>query len=542
MDFALAVLRLRRSTHHQSRDFCSPQDFEILLHSSLGSSKLRTLLQFRTKRNEDPTEAVLRFARRIQGVLSRRAVPIPVYTSTVDVPCSSSFPSPPLICLPLTDLDFDAEKFDKNAEFCNFAHVLNDALNESPSLDLPTRHFVRRIEEWLAIEQRGSLGFLSSLFHLKASAERTRLCVHNPAYDPQLAYFCRSILGQNGSAELRYNSSYLEEAVKQSNKTRAKMIQLDKYDQYQMNPLYGAKHSYKRKIEAPEYYAKGRKIIRIQKATEIKSPKELWELHYPLHKAAFDGDAQRTKMLLAQGWDPNVKDDDTWTPLHYAAFYNKLDVCSELLLHSKIDVNITNKTGITALHFAALNAHEYVVELILTHSRAQTDIKDNTGRTAYDLCANMPKKEWQDVANLLRKRMEPSKIEVHLSSGLTLQVKVNDVKEATAGEVRDQIFAELELDKSAEAIFAIWIMNSRLSLQLNAEQKIMKNIEKWKDYIEKWGDEPSSPHATDDEVRIVFQRDAKTFVRDEEFAVCCHTVIYLLLECKTSNRTKSTFP
>ncbi len=78
------------------------------------------------------------------------------------------------------------------------------------------------------------------------------------------------------------------------------------------------------------------------------------------------------RMLLAQGWDPNVKDDDTWTPLHYAAFYNKLDVCSELLLYSKIDVNITNKTGITALHFAALNAHEYVVELILTHSRAQT--------------------------------------------------------------------------------------------------------------------------------------------------------------------------
>ena len=74
--------------------------------------------------------------------------------------------------------------------------------------------------------------------------------------------------------------------------------------------------------------------------------------------------------MLRQGSDPNELDNDFWTPLHYCAFYNRLEVCQVLLLHPDMDVNITNRTGATPLHFAALNGHVYVAELILSHQFA----------------------------------------------------------------------------------------------------------------------------------------------------------------------------
>ena len=38
----------------------------------------------------------------------------------------------------------------------------------------------------------------------------------------------------------------------------------------------------------------------------------------PLHQAVVDGNIGAVKILLANGSDPNKKDEDTWTPLHAA--------------------------------------------------------------------------------------------------------------------------------------------------------------------------------------------------------------------------------
>jgi ankyrin repeat protein len=38
-----------------------------------------------------------------------------------------------------------------------------------------------------------------------------------------------------------------------------------------------------------------------------------------LHKAAFDGNAERVKELLKKGANPNTQDKDGYTPLHWAA-------------------------------------------------------------------------------------------------------------------------------------------------------------------------------------------------------------------------------
>jgi ankyrin repeat protein len=39
----------------------------------------------------------------------------------------------------------------------------------------------------------------------------------------------------------------------------------------------------------------------------------------PLHYAAAEGNVMRCHQLLTSGSDPNAQDDDSWTPLHFAA-------------------------------------------------------------------------------------------------------------------------------------------------------------------------------------------------------------------------------
>lgn len=86
-----------------------------------------------------------------------------------------------------------------------------------------------------------------------------------------------------------------------------------------------------------------------------------------------------------------------------------------------------------------------------------------------DLCAPVPKPDWQGVAFLLRQSdiLRPTKMEVQIVGGSSLQVEVDDIDNATAGELRTKVL-EMEglkhpLAANAEQIFAIWLVDSRLS-------------------------------------------------------------------------------
>jgi len=98
-----------------------------------------------------------------------------------------------------------------------------------------------------------------------------------------------------------------------------------------------------------------------------------------LVEAVRRGDVQEVERLLAAGADPNVKDLDGKTPLHYAAERCRADL-AELLLKHGADPNAKNVRGETPLHRAVRERCGAVVELLLRHG-ADPNARDADGET-----------------------------------------------------------------------------------------------------------------------------------------------------------------
>jgi cytohesin len=96
-----------------------------------------------------------------------------------------------------------------------------------------------------------------------------------------------------------------------------------------------------------------------------------------LVEAVRRGDVQEVARLLAAGADPNVKDLDGHTPLHYAAEQCRADI-AELLLKHGADPNARDNQGETPLHIAVWMRCKAVAELLLRHG-ADPNMEDSWG-------------------------------------------------------------------------------------------------------------------------------------------------------------------
>ncbi|KAL3702451.1 hypothetical protein R1sor_020473 [Riccia sorocarpa] len=104
-----------------------------------------------------------------------------------------------------------------------------------------------------------------------------------------------------------------------------------------------------------------------------------------LHMAACKGHANIVRMILDAESRPSVDVEGTVplvikvdrlkrTPLHYAAYEQRLDVVKELLQSPGLDVNIGDDRSFTALHLAVLRGHVTIVQLLLNHQNINLDL------------------------------------------------------------------------------------------------------------------------------------------------------------------------
>ena len=96
-----------------------------------------------------------------------------------------------------------------------------------------------------------------------------------------------------------------------------------------------------------------------------------------LLQAAFLCDFVRVRALLAEGAEPDVRDEDERTPLFSAVLGNSVGVLA-LLLEAGADPNAQDKDGWSPLHFAA---QEYATECarILVGRGGNPNLLDNDG-------------------------------------------------------------------------------------------------------------------------------------------------------------------
>lgn len=105
-----------------------------------------------------------------------------------------------------------------------------------------------------------------------------------------------------------------------------------------------------------------------------------------LHCAAANGHRDIVKLLLENGANPDVADNQSYYPLHLAAAFKHLEIVKDLLAHgAKLDV-VTSSLG-TVLHIAAANNFHQIIDIPQV-KRGPIEALDHEGKTALNVAAS----------------------------------------------------------------------------------------------------------------------------------------------------------
>jgi len=105
---------------------------------------------------------------------------------------------------------------------------------------------------------------------------------------------------------------------------------------------------------------------------------------YPLHSAIQAGDTDKSIKLINKD-SVNVFDKNDNSPLHWAAYKGNLEVAKTLIAASA-DVNIKNKIGATPLNSASRQGHIEIVKLLIENG-AEVDAVTSKGTSALLIAA-----------------------------------------------------------------------------------------------------------------------------------------------------------
>lgn len=92
---------------------------------------------------------------------------------------------------------------------------------------------------------------------------------------------------------------------------------------------------------------------------------------FPLHTAASDGDMEKVKKLISEGYNVNIQDDANWTPLHRAAYFGHKET-AKLLIDNGADVNVKTNIGVIPIMMAVMHNHNDTAEMLIANGVEKT--------------------------------------------------------------------------------------------------------------------------------------------------------------------------
>lgn len=159
-------------------------------------------------------------------------------------------------------------------------------------------------------------------------------------------------------------------------------------------------------------------LLKTQKHTiDVKNIYGATALLYAAH-----GYTECVRVLLEHGANPNIANDDGFTPLTIAVFHDHPEIV-KLLISAKANLNARNLDGSTALIYASYQNHEHCLGLLL--EAGATDSLDKNGESALSLA--MKSKHY----NIIKRLLTPERVKEIITHQQEAEISMNATDAST---------------------------------------------------------------------------------------------------------------